>query len=128
MPIAYDIVEDQQLVIAKGSGVIVAGEILSHMNTLAADKRYVAPMKKLVDYREVQHLNLSEHDARDIARRRKELAKIFHDERCAFVSPADAVFAATRVHESLVNVTDTNTAVFRTLENAENWLGIKLQR
>jgi hypothetical protein len=96
------------------------------LDILAADKGYIPPMKKLVDYREAKSLNLSADDAWNIANRRKELAESLRGERCAFVSPGDATFAATRVHESLVNVADVNTSVFRTIDEATEWLGVEL--
>ena len=129
MPIDYDIEEEQKLVIARGSGIVVANEILKHMDELAADERYVAPMKKLVDYSLVEHLRLSEEDAWQIVRKRTELSDRFRDERTAFISPDDATFAATRVHESLMNMTEANTVVVcRTFEDAVRWLGVKLDQ
>lgn len=127
MPIDYDIEEEQKLVIAKGTGIVVAQEILAHMGMLAADERYVAPMKKLIDYSRVEQLRISEDEAWQVARKKNELSEQLHDERTAFVAPSDAIFAATRVHESLVNVTERNTAVFRTFEEATAWLGVKLK-
>jgi hypothetical protein len=85
MPIDYKIIPDQKLVIARGTGVVVASEILEHFDILATDKGYIPPMKKLVDYRETKSLNLSADDAWNIANRRKELAESLRGERCAFV-------------------------------------------
>jgi len=49
MPIEYEIIEDKRLVIAKGSGVVTGNDVISHLDTLAADEKYLSPMKKLVD-------------------------------------------------------------------------------
>jgi len=49
MPIEYDIIVDEKLVLAKGSGVITGSDVIGHLEALAKDDRYKAPMKKLVD-------------------------------------------------------------------------------
>jgi hypothetical protein len=51
MPIDYDIIEDKKIVVAKGSGVVTGAEVISHLDSLVADARYAAPMKKIIDYR-----------------------------------------------------------------------------
>ena len=48
MPIEYDIIEEKRLVLAKGSGVVTAADVIRHLDSLAADDRYTSPMKKLV--------------------------------------------------------------------------------
>ena len=125
MPIDYDIDETQGLVVAKGSGVITPDEVVAHLDELAADSRYQPPMKKLIDYREVTNMRYTEDDTWAVARK-KEHTDFFKDERCAFVSPGDATFATTRVHQTLANKTNDNTAVFRTYEEAVEWLGIAM--
>jgi len=39
--------------LAIGSGVVTANDVISHLDSLAADNNYIAPMKKLVDYRTI---------------------------------------------------------------------------
>ena len=57
MPIRYRIIEDKKLVYVVGSGRITLSDLLTHMDELSHDPHYNAPMKKLVDYRKVNHVD-----------------------------------------------------------------------
>lgn len=127
MAIEYDIIEEKRLIIAKGSGVVTGNDVLEHLDTISADERYVAPMKKLVDYRYIESIMISVDEAYVIAQKKEELGNKFTEERCAFVSPGDLTYGTSRVHQSLIAQTDINTEVFRQLEDALEWLGVELE-
>ncbi len=127
MPIEYDIIENKQLVLVKGSGVISANDILSHFEDLSIDNRYTAPMKKLVDYRSIDSIKIIAEEANVIAQKKRELSTIFSEERCAFVSPSDLTFGTSRVHQTLIDGADINTMVFRRIEEALDWLDVTLE-
>ncbi len=126
MPIEYDIIEDKQLVLAKGSGMITGNDVIIHLDELAADSRYAAPMKKLVDYRLIEDININPEEASGIALKKQALTRIFHGERCAFVSPDDTTYGTSRVHQALCEGNDTDTKVFRQIEEALDWLDVTL--
>ena len=126
MPIEYDIIMDNKLILAKGSGVITGIDVIRHLDALAADNRYKAPMKKLVDYRTIDSIRISMNEAYSIAQKKIKLASIFKGERCAFVSPMDLSYASSRVHQALVDGTGLDTAVFRSIEDALEWLDVTL--
>jgi hypothetical protein len=127
MPIEYDIIEDKKLVLVKGSGVITAIDVIEHLDRLVADNRYTSPMKKLVDYRLVEDIKITPEEAKGIAHKKQLLSRtIFLGERCAFVSPEDATYGTSRVHQALSESSSTNTKVFRQIENAVGWLDISL--
>jgi len=126
MPIEYDIIEDKQLILAKGSGVVTGSDVIRHLDTLAADDKYTMPMKKLVDYRTIDSIRISSEEADLIAQKKKSLINKFTGERCAFVSPVDLTYATSRVHQALVDSADLNTAVFRRMEEALEWLDVAL--
>ncbi len=126
MPIEYDIIEGKQLVLAKGSGVVTAIDVIGHLDSLAADNRYTAPMKKLVDYRCVEDIKINQEDAIEIAEKKQSLMRTFRGERCAFVSPEDITYGTSRVHQALSESADANTEVFRRIEDALYWLNITL--
>ncbi len=50
MPIEYEILENKKIVLAKGVGVISGQDVINHLKALSKDDKYVAPMKKYVDY------------------------------------------------------------------------------
>jgi hypothetical protein len=126
MPIEYDIIVDKKLVLAKGSGVITGIEVMRHLDALAADGRYKAPMKKLVDYRTIESIQISLEEAYSIAQKKIRLTSTFAGERCAFVSPRDVTYGSSRVHQALVNGAGINTSVFRRIEDALQWLDVTL--
>ena len=127
MPIKYDIIMGKNIVMAVGYGVISATEVIKHLDRLAEDDRYTAPMKKLVDYRAIESINISPNEAEMIARRKKKLAGKFSGEKCAFVSPGDLTYGTARVHQALIDGTDINTQVFRSFEEALDWLDITME-
>ncbi len=126
MPIKYDIIAGKNIVMAVGSGDISATDIIKHLETLAADEKYIAPMKKLVDYRTIQSINISQDEAQIIAQTKTNLNEIFSGEKCAFVSPGDLTYGTSRVHQALTDGTDINTQVFRNFEEALDWLEITI--
>jgi hypothetical protein len=126
MALEYEIIEDKRLVHAKGSGVVTGNDVIKHLDTLAADERYIAPMKKLVDYRFIERMEVSNEEAYRIALKKERMSKKFAGERCAFVSPKDLTFGATRVHQALIDDDVINTEVFRRIEDALEWLGVEL--
>jgi hypothetical protein len=126
MPIEYDIIMDKKLVLAKGSGVITGSEAIKHLDALALDDSYKAPMKKLVGYRTIDSISISLEEAYAIAQKKIKLAVIFTGERCAFVSPGDTSYGSSRVHQALVDGAGLTTAVFRRVEDALEWLDVAL--
>lgn len=127
MSIEYDIIVDKKLVLAKGSGLITGTDVLRHLDALAADDRYKSPMKKLVDYRTIEGIRISLEEAYSIAQKKIKLASTFTGERCAFVSPTDVTYGSSRVHQALVDGAGLKTAVFRRIEDAQEWLGVTLE-
>jgi hypothetical protein len=128
MSIEYDIIADKKVVLAKGFGVITGADVMEHLVALAADDRYKAPMKKLVDYRSVHSVRISSEEAYSIARVKIKLARTFAGERCAFVSPKDDVYRSSQVHRALVDGIGLNTEVFRRIEDALEWLVVTLDK
>ena len=124
MPIEYDIIEDKHLVLAKGSGVVTGIDVIRHLDQLAADDRYTVPMKKIIDYRFIDSIKISPEEAVTIALKKETFSNKFYGERCAFVSPGDVVFGTSRVHQSLVDSSGIDTAVFRQIEEALDWLDV----
>jgi len=126
MPIEYHILKEKKLVIAKGSGVVTGTDIFEHLNSLAEDDRYSAPMKKLVDYRFIDSIEVTPNEASVIARKKILQESRFLDERCAFVAPDNLSYGTSRVHQALVESTDVEAEVFRKIEDALAWLDITL--
>ena len=122
MPIHYRVDTSRRLVMAEGLGKIGPNDIIEHLKMLANDPDYQSPMKKLVDYRQIEDIQISAADALQVASVKKELQKVFVAEKCAFISPGDLTFGTARVHQSLLASSDIDTEVFRSEEEALDWL------
>jgi hypothetical protein len=59
MALKYKIIKSKKTVYVFGSGDITFSELMHHIDELAQDQDYKAPMKKLVDYRAIKDLDLS---------------------------------------------------------------------
>ena len=127
MSIEYDIITAKKLVLAKGCGVVTGIDVIKHLDALTVDERYKAPMKKLIDYRAVDSINISLKEAYSIAQRKIKPASVFLRERCAFISPMELTYGSSRVHQALVDGAGLNTAVFRSVEEALGWLDVTLE-
>ena len=101
MAIEYEIIEDKRLVLAKGSGVVTGEDVIRHLDILAADERYIAPMKKLVDYRYIESIKITKDEADRIAKKKEMMSRKYPGEKCAFISPADLTYGTARVHQAL---------------------------
>ena len=127
MPIDYEIIEDKKLVLAKGIGTISGNDVIRHLEELSKDDKYIAPMKKLIDYRLVDKLSILYGQAMKIAQLKRKLSSVFKGEKCAFISPGDLTYRTSRVHQSLIDSSpDLSTEVFRSVEEAVGWLEVKL--
>jgi hypothetical protein len=128
MALKYKIINSKKIVYVIGNGVITFSELIQHIDELAQDPAYTAPMKKLVDYRDIESLNLSMNESEIFAQRKAELDEIFSEEKCAIVTTIDSSFGVARVHDTLIGFKNPNidTMVFRDFIKAQQWLGIAL--
>lgn len=126
MPLKYEVVESKKLVYVIGTGVVTFYELMHHIEKLGQDRRYKAPMKKLVDYRQIQYLDLSMHEQKALAQKKVEFNALYAGEKCAIVAPTDVGFGIARIHGALVDDSIIETMVFRDINGALAWLGIEL--
>ena len=127
MPIQYDIIESKKIIMAVGSGIVTAQEIICHLDELAEDKRYKSPMKKLVDYRTIEDIKISQEEAKEIAKTKERLKEVFEGEKCAFVAPRNSTYGTSRAHQMLVDPRNIRTMAFKRYEEAIQWLNITIE-
>lgn len=126
MALKYKIINSIKTVYVIGQGVITFTELVDHINKLAHDQDYNAPMKKLVDYRTIESIDLSTSESEIFAHEKAQLNDTFSGEQCAIVAPLDSSFGMARVHDALIGLKDPDidTMVFRDFDKAKEWLGI----
>lgn len=128
MPLKYKIIEEINLVLAVGEGVISFPELMDHIEQLSQDSKYKKPMKKLVDYRKVASIQMTSSESETFAQKKAGLGDVFIGEHCAIVAPVDPAYGMARVHDSLIDYKEPgiSTSVFRDWDEALTWLNIKL--
>ena len=124
MPIKYKIFQDRDLVYALGIGEVTYEDLLLHIEELAADPKYISPMKKLVDYRNSSLSSLSTENSIKITKKKALLYETFKNEKCAFVTTSDLDFGMTRLHGAHIEDSGIMTNVFRNFEEALAWLQV----
>jgi hypothetical protein len=128
MPLKYEIIEDLNLVLAVGKDIISFTELMDHLEELSKDPKYKKPMKKLVDYRKVDSIQLTSSESETFAQKKAGLGDVFIGEQCAIVAPVDPAYGMARVHDSLIDYKEPgiSTSVFRNWDEALTWLDVKL--
>ncbi|SHI75181.1 hypothetical protein SAMN02745165_00762 [Malonomonas rubra DSM 5091] len=125
MPLSYSILPEEKLVYVKGSGVVDYNDLNDHLEDLARDPGYQAPMKKLIDYRSLVVLALNKVEAEKFNRLKEQYNDIFVKERCAVVSSADLTYRSTRNHSMEIDPQVAYTYVFKDIHPALEWLEVK---
>ena len=126
MPFKYKIIESKKLLYAEATGTVTYDDLVNHIDELCQDPGYKAPMKKLVDYRRIKKMDISMDQQKRFAEKKDAVNSLFSDEKCAIVAPTDFGFALARIHASLSERADRNTAAFRNFNEALIWLGVEL--
>jgi len=124
MTLNYDILKDEKLVLAKGAGTVTLEEILDHFEALRKDARYQPPMKKLVDYRQVQQFQISVEDEKVLSKKKAAFDQIFYNEKCAIVAPSDLLYGMARMHGALMSEAPVDVEVVRDIRRAVQWLDL----
>ena len=126
MPLKYKIIESKKLVYLKGIGNVTFSELMNHIDEVRQDPKYKAPMKKLVDHRQIERLDLTMKEQELLAEKKASFRELFSGEKCVIVSSADFVSALARVHASINEGSNIDTSVFRDFNEALTWLDIEL--
>jgi hypothetical protein len=102
MPLKYEIIGSKKLLYVKGIAAVSFSELMDHVDELCQDPKYKAPMKKLVDYRQIKKLDLSMDEQERFVEKKTSVKELFSGEKCAIVAPTGYGFALARVHVHLV--------------------------
>jgi len=125
MPLRYKIIENKRLVYVLGTEIVTFDELVENIKELSDDPLYKPPMRKLVDYRRLQMIELSMQESERFAQEKELRRASFENEQCAIVAPKDVNFGIARMHAALMDQSTMTTKVFRDLEDARAWLGIE---
>lgn len=123
MPCDYVIDLERRLVRTTISGVVTGAELRALRDRLAADPSFSPDLSGLIDLSAARPDALTTADIQNLAR----TAKFGPSARRAFVSSDPAMFGLARMFEVYREMRDgpDRTATFRTVAEAEEWLGLR---
>ena len=119
MAIRYEIFPGKQLIRIRVEGTLTPGALRDHLDALHADPQFSSAYRRLVDVRAVDALP-STHDIHEL------VAEVARDGRDhvprAVVADSPCMYGMFRMFEILSDLCGHQNRVFRTMEEAEQWL------
>src|SRR5262245_14271033 len=123
MPASYRLDPTRRLVLTHSSGVLTDREVRALYASIRSDPGCDPTFQQLCDLREVTEITATADTLRDLAR-----SHIFAaGTRRAFVVARDVDFGMARLFQAYV-AEGVVLEVFRDLEKAETWLGLRADR
>ena len=118
MTTQYRIIPSLRLVYVDMREAFSIGELVSHLEDLAADEKYVPPMKKIVDFSNTEKSTIRSFVYEDYLRIRAKYEKELRGEHCVFVAPTDFSYGMGRVMRGNIDDAPLDVSVVRSLEEA----------
>lgn len=119
MPCSYQIDQEKKLVITTGEGVVTTEEILEHECALLTEPEFEVTFNQLVDFRQATKVITTGASIRHMA----TIAPWGVGSRRAAVMPDQSIFGLGRMYEIYNQINGSEWHVFKTIEEAEAWLG-----
>ena len=124
MPITYEVDRASRLMVTRIGGRITPAEAFAYLDQIIADPDN-EQCDELMILDDVDLSGIGATDVRALARRASELTQ--DDQfRVAIVAPRDADFGVWRMFQTFRDLGDQRMAVFRRIEQACDWLGVKV--
>ena len=124
MPISYTIDSTRQLVRTTATGILTDRDVLTHKKVLAADPRFRPGMRELSDVRGVTDLRVTSAGVHAMVAADAAHTVQSGAHQLAIVAGHDVVFGMARMYQTLTESTVSKVAVFRSQEDAIEWLGL----
>ena len=123
MPLTHQVLKEQRLVLIVGSDVVGADEIVANRQALLNDPDFDPSFDALVDFTRVPEASLSLDAIRTLSRQ-PLFSKASRIAAVPAVSGPETLFAIAQKYETYreVSAMGDRLRVFRTLEQARNWL------
>lgn len=119
MPTEYKIKDG--VVVSRTSGKFTFDEAKDFRTKLAADPAYNPESPHLIDFSEVEDVDLTFEEIRQLA-----FADPFGNRaRRAIVAPGNHAYGIARMYEALVRAGGSPLEVFRDIKAARKWLGLQ---
>jgi len=123
MPIDYRIDVTRGMVLTTATGILTDQELMAHKRRLLGDAAFHGDLVELSDVRSVERLDVTPEGIGQFVQQDISDARKLEQYRLAIVASEDVVFGMARMYQTRTSSHLPNVKVFRTLEDAEAWLG-----
>jgi hypothetical protein len=122
MPMELAYIENNG-VLLKGTGNVTGDELVNINNKMYETPQLTAAIAfQLCDFTDVEGFNISSEEIQAVAKQDRKAASINPNMLVALVGEKDLIFGLSRMWEAYVGEASMETRVFRTLEEARDWL------
>ena len=126
MPIDIAYTDDGGVLLV-GRGVVTGGQIKEANNKIYETPQGIANMwYQIADFSEVTKLFATSTEVEELAMQDKKASEINPNMVIALVGKDDLIFGLSRMWEALTADAPFETMVFRKLEDARQWIKVKL--
>src|SRR3954465_10520793 len=119
MPASYRIDVARRLVLTRAWGVFTAQDLYDHYSTLSTDPAFDPSFPQVVDMRDIERVDM---EPSIIRRHALEFLFASRTQR-AIVTSSDIEYQLARMYKAVAEYVPQNVRVFRTMHDAEQWLG-----
>ena len=123
MPMTYRIDSRRRLVLTHATGVLTDDDVIAHKERLLRDPEFRSDMAELSDVRAIERLAVTATGVAAMVAHDTNHAGAWRGHRLALVVTSDVAFGMARMYQSLGDDGQGSVGVFRTMEEAEAWLG-----
>lgn len=124
MPMTYVIDSLQNLVRTSGKGVLTDDDVMAHRNALAGDSQFNSKMREISDIREVTDFQVTPAGIRIMVASDVKMVAAGGMHQLAIVAQENVAYGMSRMYQTLGEPNIRSVGVFRTYEDAAEWLGI----
>ena len=119
MPYTYEIDAGRQLVACRAWGDLTDDDVRRLYAKLMADPKFHPTFRQLTDLRETTDLSITPRFVVSLAQERY----FAPGAKRAYVAEADFQYGSAKMFAALAEMSGQRVSVFRTMEEAERWLG-----
>ncbi len=128
MPIEISYLDNGTGVLHIGTGTVTGQDVFESKNfTFSSQERVRQYRYGLIDYSQVNDLNVSSKELEAVAALDKKVATIVPGAFVAIVAEKDVVFGLARMWEAYMHGAGWETHVFRSRTQAEDWIKARVQ-
>lgn len=124
MPITFMIYPEQNLILTRGEGDLVAADLFGYYEALRAHEDYARNLNEIFDLSRASGLNITGQDLKHFAATTAAYTTKGDPVKVAIIAPRDLEFALSRMYELMQS--GNTIKVFRDRAEAESWMGVAL--